>query len=135
MKDGAVAEMEQAADFLAETRALAGLLAPLSDDAFDEATQFKGWTLNDVTRHLHFWNRAAGLQLTDEAELVREQDRLQLQRRTPLLVFSDRAEDVEQHELANAQRRADRWAFAKIREQQARALIICDGALIVAMVL
>ena len=62
--------MEQAADFLAETEALAGLLAKLSDAAFDEATQFKGWTLNDVIRHLHFWNRAAGLQLTDEAELV-----------------------------------------------------------------
>jgi uncharacterized protein (TIGR03084 family) len=63
--------MEQAADFLDETRALAGLLAPLPDAAFEEATQFKGWTLNDVVRHLHFWNRAAGLQLTDEAELVR----------------------------------------------------------------
>jgi len=63
--------MEQAADFLEETQALAGLLASLSDAAFDEATQFKGWTVNDVIRHLHFWNRAAGLQLTDEAELVR----------------------------------------------------------------
>jgi uncharacterized protein (TIGR03084 family) len=63
--------MEQAADFLEETQALAGLLAPLSDAAFDEATQFKGWTVNDVIRHLHFWNRAAGLQLTDEPELVR----------------------------------------------------------------
>jgi uncharacterized protein (TIGR03084 family) len=63
--------MEQAADFLAETRALAGLLASLPDAAFAEATQFKGWTVNDVIRHLHFWNRAAGLQLTDEAELVR----------------------------------------------------------------
>ncbi len=63
--------MEQAADFLAETNALANLLAPLPDSAFDEATQFKGWTLNDVVRHLHFWNRAAGLQLTDEGELVR----------------------------------------------------------------
>jgi uncharacterized protein (TIGR03084 family) len=63
--------MEQAADFLAETNALANLLAPLPDSAFDEATQFKGWTLNDVVRHLHFWNRAAGLQLTNEGELVR----------------------------------------------------------------
>ena len=42
--------MEQAADFLAETEALAELLAPLPDPAFDEATQFKGWTLNDVIR-------------------------------------------------------------------------------------
>ena len=63
--------MDQAADFLAETEALAGLLAPLPDGTFAEATQFKGWTVNDVIRHLHFWNRAAGLQLTDEAELVR----------------------------------------------------------------
>ena len=63
--------MEQAGDFLAETEALADLLAPLPDAVFEEATQFKGWTLNDVLRHLHFWNRAAGLQLTDEAELIR----------------------------------------------------------------
>ena len=31
--------MDQAADFLAETQALAGLLAPLPDSAFDEATK------------------------------------------------------------------------------------------------
>jgi uncharacterized protein (TIGR03084 family) len=63
--------MEQAADFLGETQALGQLLAPLPDAAFGEATQFKGWTIDDVIRHLHFWNRAAGLQLTNEAELVR----------------------------------------------------------------
>lgn len=63
--------MEQAGDFLAETEALANLLAPLSDAEFSQATQFKGWTVDDVLRHLHFWNRAAGLQLTDEVELVR----------------------------------------------------------------
>lgn len=63
--------MEQAADFLEETRALGALLAPLPDAAFGEATQFKGWTVNDVIRHLHFWNQAAGLQLSDEAELSR----------------------------------------------------------------
>ncbi len=63
--------MEQAGDFLEETQALATLLADLPEAAFGEATQFKGWTVNDVIRHLHFWNRAAGLQLSDEAELVR----------------------------------------------------------------
>lgn len=63
--------MEQAADFLGETQALGQLLTPLPDAAFSEATQFKGWTINDVIRHLHFWNRAAALQLTDEAELTR----------------------------------------------------------------
>lgn len=63
--------MEQAADFLAETNALAAALASAPDAAFQEATQFKGWTINDVIRHLHFWNRAAGMQLQDEAGLVR----------------------------------------------------------------
>jgi uncharacterized protein (TIGR03084 family) len=63
--------VEQSGDFLAETEALAGLLAPLSDAQFEEETQFKRWTINDVVRHLHFWNRAAGLQLSDETELMR----------------------------------------------------------------
>ena len=63
--------MEQAADFRDETEALFALIAPLEDAAFEETTQFKGWTINDVVRHLHFWNRAAGFQLSDEVELQR----------------------------------------------------------------
>ena len=63
--------MEQAEDFRQETRALHGLVASLAPGTCDEPTQFKDWTITDVIRHLHFWNRAAGLQLTDEAELVR----------------------------------------------------------------
>ncbi len=59
--------LEQAIDFRDESDALAALLEPLPEDAFSRPTQFKTWTLNDVIGHLHFWNWAADLSLTDEA--------------------------------------------------------------------
>lgn len=59
--------MQQADDFLLESEALHGLLKDLEAVAFDRATAFKGWTLNNVIRHLHVWNLAAELSLTDEA--------------------------------------------------------------------
>jgi uncharacterized protein (TIGR03084 family) len=57
--------LEQARDFLAESEALHTLITPLDDEAFNRATAFKGWTLNNVIRHLHVWNHAADLSLTD----------------------------------------------------------------------
>ena len=54
--------MEQAEDFKAECAALYDLVAELSDAEFDQKTAFKGWTLNNVFRHLHVWNQAANLQ-------------------------------------------------------------------------
>ena len=62
--------MEQAEDFRQETRALHGLVASLPPNAFEEPTQFKGWTIVDVIRHLHFWNRMAHFQLSDPDALV-----------------------------------------------------------------
>ncbi|KCZ91831.1 TIGR03084 family metal-binding protein [Hyphomonas johnsonii] len=59
--------MQQAQDFLDETEALAALLAPLADSDFLQQTAFKDWTVDMVLRHLHFWNKAALLSLTDEA--------------------------------------------------------------------
>ena len=59
--------MQQAEDFLAESECLYELLEGLGDSEFERATEFKGWTLNDVIRHLHVWNLGAGLSLTDEA--------------------------------------------------------------------
>ncbi|MGK0266502.1 MAG: hypothetical protein ACI82N_000749, partial [Maricaulis sp.] len=56
-------------DFRAENLALKTLLDPLADADFDKPTLFKAWTINDILRHLHFWNRAAFLQVSDEAEL------------------------------------------------------------------
>jgi uncharacterized protein (TIGR03084 family) len=59
--------LEQAADFLTESEALHELLAPLDEDDLDRPTAFKGWTVNDVLRHLHVWNQAADLSLVDAA--------------------------------------------------------------------
>lgn len=57
--------MQQAQDFLEECEALAAVLADLPEADWTRATQFKGWTVNDVLTHLYFWNRAADLSLTD----------------------------------------------------------------------
>jgi uncharacterized protein (TIGR03084 family) len=58
--------MQQATDFLDESEALSALLASLSDAEFETPTQFKGWTINNIIRHLHVWNIAADLALSDE---------------------------------------------------------------------
>ncbi|WP_146344506.1 TIGR03084 family metal-binding protein [Falsiphaeobacter marinintestinus] len=55
--------MEQARDFLDESDALYAVLADLPDADWTRPTQFKGWTLNDVLVHLHFWNQMADLSL------------------------------------------------------------------------
>lgn len=57
--------MQQASDFLEESRVLAKLLEQTSADRLSTVTQFKSWTIEDVVGHLHFWNRAALLSLTD----------------------------------------------------------------------
>ena len=62
--------MEQAEDFRQETRALHGLVASLAPGTCDEPTQFKDWTITDVIRHLHFWNRMAHFQLSDPDALA-----------------------------------------------------------------
>ena len=61
--------MIEAVQFRAESRALHTLLADLPAERFSEATQFKGWTIDDLLGHLHFWNGMAALQIEDEAEL------------------------------------------------------------------
>lgn len=59
--------LAEAEDFLTETRLLAALVATLSDDDFQRRTEFKGWTVNDVLVHLHFWNLAVDLGASDPA--------------------------------------------------------------------
>ena len=51
--------MQQAQDFRDECQALAALLADQPEQVFAAPTQFKGWTVNDVLGHLHFFNAAA----------------------------------------------------------------------------
>ncbi len=57
--------MQQAQDFRDESAALYALLAPLSSVEFETPTLFKGWTINQILRHLHVWNLAAGKSLDD----------------------------------------------------------------------
>ena len=57
--------MQQAGDFLAETVALHGVLADLTDAGFNRETAFKSWTVNQILQHLHFFNRMAILSLTE----------------------------------------------------------------------
>ena len=58
--------MQQATDFLDESAALSALLEPLAESDFETPTQFKGWTINNIIRHLHVWNIAVDLSLRDE---------------------------------------------------------------------
>ena len=58
--------LEQSIDFKEESISLYTLLKDKDDDVFNFNTQFKSWTINDVLYHLHVWNNAAYLSLTDE---------------------------------------------------------------------
>ena len=57
--------MQQAQDFQEESEAIYALLSPLTDDDYAKPTLFKGWTIDEVLRHLHVWNIAADLALSD----------------------------------------------------------------------
>ena len=59
--------MQQAEDFRAESAALAAVLDPLGESDFARATQFKGWTVDDVIGHLHMFNVAALKSLEGDA--------------------------------------------------------------------
>lgn len=63
--------LPQAQDFLDESEALYALLADQPEEAFAFVTQFKGWTVDDVLVHLHFWNGMVDLSLTDEAAFAK----------------------------------------------------------------
>ena len=63
--------IEQAIDFRDESAALHRILEPLEEADFDRETLFKDWTINDILGHLHLWNIAADLSLTDEAGLMK----------------------------------------------------------------
>jgi uncharacterized protein (TIGR03084 family) len=62
--------LQQAYDFLDESNAVYELLSSLSDNEFDQPTQFKGWSFNDVIGHLHVWNYAADISLSDGEDWI-----------------------------------------------------------------
>ncbi|KPA19987.1 hypothetical protein shim_39460 [Shimia sp. SK013] len=63
--------LSQADDFLTESETLYTALADLDADSLRQPTQFKGWTIEDVLVHLHFWNIGADMSVTDEAAFTR----------------------------------------------------------------
>ena len=60
--------LQQAFDFLDESNAVYSLLSSLSENDFEKPTQFKDWTFNNVLGHLHVWNYAADISLSDGNE-------------------------------------------------------------------
>lgn len=57
---------DQAEAFRSECEGLRALLAGAEALDYSRRTQFKGWSFDDVLRHLHFWNIAADTSLDDE---------------------------------------------------------------------
>ncbi len=62
--------LEQALDFRDESDALFALLDTLDDSGWTRASQFKGWTPNDVVAHLHMGNYAADRSLQGGEEFA-----------------------------------------------------------------
>lgn len=87
--------LQQAIDFRTESEALYQLLEPLSGKDFKRRTQFNGWTINQILQHLHHFNYAADLSLTDEDAIVRffEDLREQMQKGATLVGFTAKALD------------------------------------------
>ena len=51
--------MKVADDFRQECKGIEQLIASIRVQDFDEPTGFKNWTVNNILRHLHVWNKAA----------------------------------------------------------------------------
>ena len=64
--------MQQAKDFLEESRDIAALINQLDADGLQQKGDFKDWTIEDIVGHLYFWNRMALLSLTDGEGFQRE---------------------------------------------------------------
>jgi uncharacterized protein (TIGR03084 family) len=85
--------LQAAIDFRTESQALYDLLAPLNEADFERPTQFKDWTINHVLQHLHYFNYAADLSLTDEPAFLELLADLMAQRKEgrDLLSITDKA--------------------------------------------
>ena len=62
--------LKEAADFREDSDALAAILEPLDDAAFEQETLVNRWTISDVLVHLHVFNLAADMTL-DDGQTVR----------------------------------------------------------------
>jgi uncharacterized protein (TIGR03084 family) len=119
--------MQQARDFLDESLALAAVLEAMDPHEWPRVTEFKGWTINDVIVHLHFWNEAADLSVNDpegfqvfwaevEAALkagnLRDYENSRIDERGPdlLAIWRDLCIDMGARWVALDPKRRVRWA-------------------------
>lgn len=112
--------MQQAFDFLDETIALSDLLEPLSEAEFDRTTQFKGWSMNNILRHLHVWNIAADLSLRDETGFVAFVEEMMAG------IRSGRLPDFESAYLADLSGQKLRMAWVERAQTTADAFFAAD---------
>ena len=66
-----MAQHQHVTDLREEAGELAGLLSPLPDAGYERITAFKGYTINDVLRHLHQGDQMAATSITDPAGFQR----------------------------------------------------------------
>ncbi|GHF31194.1 TIGR03084 family protein [Kordiimonas sediminis] len=81
--------ISQAEDFRAESMRLYTLLKGQPETILSTPTLFKGWTINDILQHLHFWNHAAYLSSEDEAAFMQVMGEL-LQGGMSMRAFEDK---------------------------------------------
>jgi len=62
--------LQQAIDFREESETFFALLDTVNDQEWNQKTQFKGWTINDVVADVHLGNYMADLSLQDSAAFV-----------------------------------------------------------------
>ena len=84
--------LSTAIDFKEENDAIYQLLKLLKDEDFERKTLFKEWPVNDILAHLHYFNYAADLSLTDEPaflELMKDREEANKKGET-LVAFTNR---------------------------------------------
>jgi len=113
----------EAADFLDECKAIDDLLASFSEADFAEQTAFKGWSVTDVVGHLHVYNQAAFLSLTDEVACAAFLAQMRVVREAGGTIT-----DGERVVLKDLRGRALATAWRSFAETLAEAFDKADGA-------
>ena len=68
--------LQQAFDFKNESDCLYKILDGLPESDLERKTQFKEWSFNTIIRHLHVWNYAANIALSNSVEWEKFSDDL-----------------------------------------------------------
>lgn len=86
---------QQVDDLRAEAAEFHALLASLREDDWPRATQFKGWTIDDIVRHLHVGDTMALASASDPAAFARLLADIQKRRQQGLSRIEETRERLE----------------------------------------